>query len=193
MIKVGLTGGIGSGKSTVAKLIEKKGYPVFYSDDVAKSIMTDDAFVVESILQIFGEEAYLSGQQLNRKFLAQRIFSDHSLKEKMNQIVHPAIRKYFKEWSEKHDQPIVFNEAAILFETGAYKNFDYNILVIAPEEIRIKRVMNRDQASREEVLKRIQNQWSDEQKKNLSDFIIQNDGIKDLEEQISEILRKIEA
>lgn len=190
MIRVGITGGIGAGKTTVCKEIEKMGYPVFYSDDEAKKLMTDNAEVVQKITELFGKEAYVN-RQLNRKHLAQQIFTNENLKEALNQIVHPAVRKAFVQWSETQTAEIVFNEAAILFETGQYKTFDYTVLVTAPSPIRIERVVKRDNTTPEEVQKRINNQWPDEKKIQFASFVIVNDGKRELLPQTEEIIHKI--
>jgi dephospho-CoA kinase len=189
-IKIGLTGGIGSGKTTVAKIIEKLGFPVFYSDLVAKSLMTENDGVVQSVVKIFGEQAYVNGR-LNKSFLAQLAFSNPRLLNALNEIIHPEVWNAYSAFCEdnKHKK-LIFNEAAILFETGAYKRFDYNVLVTAPEEIRIRRVMERDRLSEVQVKARINNQWSDEKKIPLADFVIFNYD-RSLEPQIEFIVQRI--
>lgn len=194
MLTIGLTGGIGSGKSFVGKLLENLGYPVFYSDEQAKAIMIRDEKVMNQIQTLFGEEAYVDGS-LNRFFLAEKIFHDESLKNQLNSIVHPAVRKAFDEFTKNNFQNgvnLVFNESAILFEIGRHTDFDYTILVTAPIEIRIQRVMNRDNITREQVESRINNQWSDEKKMSLADFIIENDGEQAITPQIEKILLEIQ-
>tara|TARA_B100000508_G_scaffold48272_1_gene37510 strand:+ start:57869 stop:58444 length:576 start_codon:yes stop_codon:yes gene_type:complete len=190
MIKVGLTGGIGAGKSIVARVLATMGFPVFYSDKVGKELLSDNSDIQNEVINIFGNEAYAEGE-LNRGFLAKMIFSDNQLKEKLNAIIHPAVREEFDAWSKKQNSTIVFNEAAILFETGSYKNFDKNILVTAPEEIRINRVMERDDSSKEEIRSRMENQWSDSRKKKLADFEIVNDGNQLIIPQLEKILNEI--
>lgn len=173
--KIGVTGGIGSGKTTVCKIIEKLGFPVFYSDLEAKNLMLHSATVVSAVKSIFGESAYREGQ-INRSHLAQIVFNNPSLLNELNQIIHPEVRKAFDAFAQENvNQKLVFNEAAILFETGAYKNFDFTILVSAPIELRVKRVCERDHVSEQDVLKRMQNQWPDENKIPLADFVIHND------------------
>src|SRR5690554_4759958 len=174
MKKIGLTGGIGSGKSIIGKILEVMDYPVFYSDKEAKLIMTESENVVLKVKQAFGKEAYLEGE-LNRPYLAKKIFNDESLKATLNQIVHPAVREKFNEWALEEKTELVFNEAAILFETGAYKTFDHNVLVTAPEEVRILRVIERDNTSAKEVKERMNNQWKDAAKEKMASFVIQND------------------
>lgn len=189
MIKVGLTGGIGSGKTYVSKIIESLGYSVFNSDDEAKKIMLAP-HVVAQVKEVFGEEAYIDSV-LNRKYIADHIFSNTELKEKLNNIVHPAVRQAFSDWSEKQNNSIVFNEAAILFETDSYKQFDYTILVTADEETRIQRVVKRDNATPAEIKARMDNQWPDAKKEKLASFILINDYKQDVLTQIKEIIQKI--
>ena len=184
-----MTGGIGSGKSTVARKFNELGVPVYIADDRAKSLMVKNPEIIKGIVKIFGDEAYLDGQ-LNRTFIAGQVFSDKSLLQKLNNIVHPAVEKDFQSWileESKSSARYVIKEAAILFENGGYKKCDYTILVTAPKEERIQRVIERDHTNRQAVLDRIKNQWSDSKKVLLADFIIRN---KDLEE-TSLIVNKI--
>lgn len=174
MKKIGLTGGIGAGKSIVAKILATMGFPVFYSDQAGKQLMSEDQHVKQKVIDVFGEDAYKNGD-LNRGLLAEKVFSDNNLKKELNNIVHPAVRKAFESWCKEQTSMIVFNEAAILFETGSYKTFDGTILVSAPESIRIERVMQRDSTTEAQVKERMRNQWSDEEKRALSDFEIIND------------------
>ena len=138
----------------------------------------------------FGTDSY-TDKGLNRTFLAQQIYSNPQLKSKLESIIHPAVRTHFEEWVEQQSKSLVFAEAAILFETGSYKNYNYTILVTSPLELRISRIMNRDTLSREEVQKRIDNQWSDERKKELADFTIQNNEQNLLIPQVNNIIEKI--
>lgn len=170
---IGLTGGIGSGKSTIAKVLESMGYPVFYSDQVAKDLMNSDESLQSEITAHFGEKSYVNGE-LNRAFLAEKIFTNPSDKAVLNELIHPRVRASFVNFAQSSEAKLVFNEAAILFETGAYSNFDKTLLVTAPVETRIKRVMKRDNCSREDVLNRMNNQWSDERKIPLADFVVNN-------------------
>ena len=184
-----MTGGIGSGKSTVARKFNELGVPIYIADDRAKSLMVQNPEIIKGIVKIFGDEAYLDGQ-LNRAFIAGQVFSDKSLLQKLNNIVHPAVEKDFQSWileESKSSAKYVIKEAAILFENGGYKKCDYTILVTAPKEERIQRVIERDHTNRQAVLDRIKNQWSDSKKVLLADFIIRN---KDLEE-TSLIVNKI--
>ncbi len=174
MLKVGLTGGIGSGKSTVAQIIEVMGYPVFYSDKEAKNILNANLEVRNKLIAHFGTEIYTKGDIDTKKF-SEIVFVEPKNLEIVNDIVHPEVRKYFKNWSEKQNAALIFNEAAILFETGACNQFDKNILVVAPELVRIARVMERDSVTEDNVLRRMDNQWKDEVKIPMADYIITND------------------
>ena len=190
MFKVGVTGGIGAGKSLICSILERMGYPVFYSDIVAKKIITSNPKVRIDLIELFGKQIFKNGQ-LDRKLLASLLFSDSTLIEKMNAIVHPKVREEFENWSLSQNSPLVFNEAAILFETGSYKNFNATILVTAPLEIRLNRVMNRDNSIRADVQKRIDNQWSDDQKVILSTYRIQNDDSQSVLDQLDEVLYEL--
>lgn len=172
--KVGITGGIGSGKTFISKKIESLGYPVFYSDMEAKRIMNEEPTVVAGIVELIGPLVYKGGE-LNAAYLADKIFNDPNLLKQMNHLVHPAVRLAFDHFVKQNSESrMVFNEAAILFETGAYKNFDFNILITAPKALRIERVSNRDGISKSEIAARMKNQWSDKQKILLADFVIEN-------------------
>lgn len=188
MLLIGVTGGIGSGKTTVCKVIETLGYPVFYSDMEAKRIMQESNEARQQIEQLLGRNAYSNGS-LNRTYISEKIFSDPELKVKVNAIVHPLVRKSFLEWGALQKSSIIFNEAAILFETGSYKHFDKTILVTAPEKLRVERVINRDNIPQKEVLSRMSNQWDDAKKIPLADFNISND---DEQLVIKQVLNAIE-
>lgn len=190
MLSIGLTGGIGSGKSTVAKLFQNQGIPVYNADLAARRIVDGDPEVQHSIKSTFGEGFFDQGV-LNRKKLADLVFSSPDALEKLNNIVHPSVRADYTDWLTRQNTPYVLREAAILLESGADKDCDKIILVLADKETRIKRIMLRDDVSREDVLKRMENQWSDERKIPHVDFIIRNDGNDDLMEQVAEIHRKL--
>ena len=187
---IGLTGGIGSGKSTVAKVLESMGYPVFYSDTAAKDLMNSDRRLQIDIMHHFGDSAYINGQ-LNRAYLAEKIFTNPEDKEVLNQLIHPRVREAFTRFAKNSEAELVFNEAAILFETGAYSNFDKTILVTAPVETRIERVMKRDNASREEVQNRMANQWSDDRKIPLADYLLSNGDTDSVLDQIERIVEEL--
>jgi dephospho-CoA kinase len=191
-LKIGVTGGIGSGKSTVCSLIEKFGYPVFYSDLEAKNLMNSNKALMDGIKVLFGNEAYLNGV-LNRIHLAKVAFNNQSVLSDLNNLVHPLVRKEFELFCLRNvHKKLIFNEAAILFESGAYKSFDYNILVCANEELRIQRVSERDNVSVSQVKERLKNQWSDDQKVPLADFVVSNNN-EALKPQIEQVIEAIKA
>lgn len=189
MLRIGLSGGIGSGKSTVAGILAKMGYPVFYSDQEAKRLYDENPLLQKQLVALFGPAIYRDGQ-INKAFLAQQLFSNAELKAQVTALVHPLVRKAFEVWAQQQASDLVFNEAAILFETGAYKDFDATVLVTAPIETRIERVQKRDLISREAVLQRIANQWPDSKKMNLTTYIITNDG-QPLLQQIEDVISKL--
>ena len=191
MLQIGLTGGIGSGKSTIAKVLEKMGYPVFYADSEAKKIYHEDPVLKENLIQIIGQEVYMNGQ-LNTKLLAEKLFSNTQLKDHVAALVHPIVREAFVSWVKLQKASLVFNEAAILFETGAYQNFDANLLVVAPAQLRIERVIKRDALSEDQVQARIAQQWSDEQKMKLTPYLIHNDG-RPLLVQIEKLVNELQS
>lgn len=174
MLKVGLTGGIGSGKTLVADIFKVLGIPVFDADSAAKEIMERDPALVSKIKAEFGEETY-TGNKLNRKLLAEKVFSDPFLLEKLNALVHPAAIKAGLEWADKQQAPYAIKEAALMFEAGSAFNLEYVIGVYAPKSLRLSRVMNRSQLTREEVLARMSRQVDDNIKMRLCDYVIIND------------------
>ncbi len=190
MLRIGLTGGIGAGKSIIAQVLSIMGFPVFYSDQAAKSMMENDSAVIDKIKNAFGDEAYDNGK-LNRKHLADQIFAHDQLRETLNAIVHPAVRKRFHEWCQVQETEIVFNEAAIIFETGTYTTYDATILVTAPEQLRIQRVMQRDSTTKEAVKARINKQWSFDRKSKLADYVIHNDDIQLVVPQIEKVVSQL--
>lgn len=174
MKKIGITGGIGSGKTIVSEVFKILGVPVFNSDSEAKYLVDKDPDVKKKLKAAFGNDIY-SDTGLNREKMAGIIFKDKNALEKMNSIVHPAVRKLFNNWCLKHnDLQYVLQEAAILFESGASKQLDKVITVYAPENERINRVMRRNNISRDDVKNRIKNQLSDEEKIKKSDYVIKN-------------------
>ena len=185
---IGLTGGIGSGKTTLATYIESLGIPVFIADDEAKKLI-QSAEVLREINAVFGEAVFEKGQ-LNRQELASIVFSNPEKLSQLNGIIHPAVKRQFKIWlDENQSAPFVVYEAAILFESGSYQNCDYIITITAPFEDRIARVMQRDNSSREQVLNRINAQWTDEQRTAKSNFIIENSDPQISKSQLDEILK----
>jgi dephospho-CoA kinase len=188
---VGLTGGIGSGKSTVASFFRKAGIPVYIADEAARKLM-DSPQILALIRQSFGD-AVFAGDTLDRNALASIVFGDPDKLRTLNQIVHPAVARHFADWVASHENaPLVIKEAAVLFESGSYKDCDSIITVTAPVETRIERVMKRDGASRESVLKRVENQWDDAKKIALSDFVIHNTNLPETTSQVAEILKKLQ-
>jgi len=175
MLKIGITGGIGSGKTTVSKVFEVLGVKVFYADDQAKKVMTDDPILVDAIQQEFGKASYFEDGCLNRKYIANIVFNDTTKLEKLNAIVHPATFRAFDAWLEQvNGTPYILKEAALLFESDSYKLCDKSIMVYAPFETRIRRVMQRDGINRQDVESRNAKQMPDEQKLKLADYTITN-------------------
>lgn len=183
---VGLTGGIGSGKSTIAKEFAALGIAVFNSDEQAKVLIATDAQVKERIIAAFGEKAYQNGEY-NRAYIAQIVFNNPEKLAILNSIVHPALAKHFKQWAKKQTSPYVLKEAAILFENGSYKDCDYIITVTAPEQLRIARVMARDHCTEAQVRARMAQQWSDAQRIALSNAVIENIDLESAKEQVKRI------
>lgn len=173
MLKIGITGGIGSGKTTVCKIFELLGIPVFYADDVAKTLMVSDTLLISQIKSSFGKQSY-NNNILNKKHLADLVFTDPQKLALLNSFVHPAVFRAMDEWALQQKSVYVLKEAALLFESGSYLKNDFNILVSAKEELRIARVTKRDGLSREKVKERIQNQMSEEEKLTKADFFIAN-------------------
>lgn len=187
---IGLTGGIGSGKSTVAKMFKELGVPVYIADDEAKKIMLTTK-VKHKIKSLLGENSYLDNR-LNRTFIASKVFNNKELLEKLNKIVHPAVALDFLEWKKKQKGAYVIKEAAVLFENEGYKKCDFTILVVADEKIRIQRVLMRDSTTECKIKERIENQWPDSKKRKLADFIIKNnEGLPNLSRQVYKIHEKL--
>lgn len=191
MKKIGLTGGIGSGKTYVAQILENMGYPVYYSDTRAKELCNEDPLIIRQLKELLGDDAY-KNEKLNKSFISNQIFSSPDLRESINSIIHPVVRNDFDQWLENlSSHSLVFNEAAILFETKSYKRFDETILVYAPLEIKIQRLISRDRLSQEEITAKMKAQWSDTKKMTLTRFHILNDEKTPLLEQIEEVLEKL--
>ena len=185
---IGLTGGIGSGKTTIANYFKEMGIPVYIADDGAKKIMQSKS-IIEEIKTMFGNYLFENGV-LNRAKLAEIVFNNSEKLNQLNAIIHPAVKNDFQSWLKKNkDHDYVIYEAAILFESGRYKDCDLIITVTATEEIRIERVMKRDKTTREQVLSRIKMQWKDEERISKSNFIIINDNLKNAKEEVVKILK----
>jgi dephospho-CoA kinase len=184
---IGLTGGIGSGKTTVANEFSSLGIPVYITDLEAKKLMESDS-VLKQIKEEFGSTVFDKGVLLRDK-LSEIVFNNDKRLAKLNSIVHPAVKQHFREWLLEHqNNPFVIYESAILFESGSYKECDYVVNVVAPLEIRIQRVMERDKTTREKVLERVKNQWNDEEKSSKSDFIVKNTSMEAIKLEIVKIL-----
>jgi len=191
---IGLTGGIGSGKTTVAKMFYKLGVPIYVSDIEAKRLMVTNDKLIIQIKELLGEEAYLN-KELNREYISSKIFKNKILLEQLNLLIHPVVAIDFLNWYDNQESSYVIKESAILFESGSYKNCDQIITVTAPLEKRINRVMSRDNITRKQVLHRVMNQLNDDEKIDRSNFIIFNTTIEKAKEQVikinTEILNKI--
>ncbi len=192
MLIIGLTGGIGSGKSTVATIFSKLNVPIYDSDTRAKTLLNTNQELITKVKDLFGKDIYDQDNHIKREELAKLVFNNATKLQQLNAIVHPAVKEDTKIWQELHkDNKYVIKESAILFETGIYKDMYKNILVIAPLELRIQRVMHRDNATKEQVEARINKQMRDEEKMNLADYIIINDESISLVEQVLIIHRNI--
>jgi len=175
MLKIGITGGIGSGKTTACKLFELLGIPVYYSDDASKELLRSNAAVKARVLDVFGNSLLDQQGAVDRKTLAAIVFNDKTELDKLNAIMHPAVALDFEHWIKKQAAPYILKEAAILFESGAYQKVDSVITIAAPLELKIQRTIKRDGLPKEDVLVRIQNQLSDDEKIKRSEFVIYND------------------
>ena len=181
---VGLTGGIGSGKTTIANLFALHfSIPIYIADTKAKELVANNKQLQQEIVALLGEEAFVEGRY-NTSFVAQEVFSNKEKLDKLNAIIHPYVQQDFLQWKQSQQAPYVIKEAAILFESGSYRDCDFIIMVTAPLEERIKRVMLRDKIDRETVEKRIKNQWNDEKKIELSTFVIEN---RDIDKNLDKI------
>ena len=177
---VGLTGGIGSGKTTVAEMFKSFGVPVYNADEEAKILMQNSDAIKHELIDLLGESCYTNGQ-LNRSYIASQVFADQRLLQKINAIVHPKVAAHFEEWYSNQHAPYVIKEVAILFETKSQHLFDFIITVTAPIETRIQRVMDRDQKTKKEVMSVINNQLPDLEKINQSNFVIYNNIFSEIE------------
>lgn len=187
---VGLTGGIGSGKTTVAKMFKDLGVPLYIADDRAKILMNESPAIKEKLLSLFGKNAYVDGR-VNRPFLANAIFNDASLLQQMNAIVHPAVGADFSQWKAQQVSPYVLKEAAIIFENKLQDQYDFIITVAADLEQRMERVIKRDGSNREKILAIVKNQWTDAEKIALSDFVITNHDMDQTKDQVMIIHQRI--
>jgi dephospho-CoA kinase len=185
---IGITGGIGAGKTLVSSIIRKMGFPVFNSDFEAKQIISNSLTVRKEIIELLGEEAFNLDGTYNNGYVSKIVFENTHLLEKLNQIIHPRVREIFLRFINNSNSSLVFGEAAILFESGAYRNYDSIILVSAPLELRITRCINRDNLTREQVLTKINKQWSDEEKMKFNPIVLKNNGESPLLDQLERII-----
>ena len=183
MLKVGLTGGIGSGKSTVARIFETLGVPVFYADDETKRLMNEDQEIRQKLVRHFGPETY-NEQGLDRAYMASVVFNNIEKLELLNSITHPATIEHAGKWMAQQNSPYIIKEAALIFESGSHQQLDKVIGVYAPRELRIMRVVRRDKVTADEVLKRLDRQMNEEEKMKLCDFVLQNDEKQQLVPQV---------
>lgn len=190
-IKVGITGGIGVGKSYVAKIFKTMGIPVYDADTEAKKLMKSHPDIKENLIREFGENTYTKEGELDNKYLAKLVFDNTEKLNKLNAIVHPVVIQHGRDWGERQKTEYSLKEAALLFESGSYKELDYTILVTAPIDVRIARVMGRDGVDREAVLQRMAKQMPEDEKATLANFTIANDGVSALLPQIMEIHKKL--
>jgi len=186
MIKIGITGGIGSGKSTICRVFETFGIRVFYADTVAKSIMVDDPLLVAGIKDAFGQDSYASDGRLNNQHIASIVFNDEDELKRLNELVHPAVFRAFDVWqaSVPAHVPYILKEAALLFESGSYKMCDKSVLITAPPMVKMQRVMERDGVTQQQVQARMDKQMSDDEKIKMADFLINNDESQSVIQQV---------
>lgn len=194
--RVGITGGIGSGKTTVCRIFESLGIPVYYADDQAKWLIDNDASVKKGIVEIFGPQAYTAEGTYDRPFVAGIVFKNKEKLAALNTVVHPAVERHSRDWHKRQSGsgvPYTLREAALMIESGSYKFLDYLIVVSAPEDLRIRRVVGRDGVTEEQVRSRMANQLPEVDKIKLADFVIVNDGIRMLIPQVWQIHRALKA
>jgi dephospho-CoA kinase len=191
-LRIGITGGMGAGKSTICKIFNQLGVSIYDADSRAKWIMSNNAELKKSIIDSFGWDAYTRKDELNREYLAKVIFNNEEKLEMLNNLVHPAVKNDYEQWALEHrDEPYSLKEAALLFESLSYKSLHKVIVVTSPIETRIERILKRDHVKREDILKRIQNQSTDRERMNMADWVISNDGVRSLIEQTVAIHKEI--
>lgn len=191
-LRIGITGGMGAGKSTICKIFGQLGISIYDADARAKWIMNNDKELKKAIISHFGWDAYTRNDDLNREYLAKVVFNNQNQLEILNSIVHPAVKSDYEQWATQHkDEPYSLKEAALLFESNSFKSLHKVIVVNSPIETRIERIIKRDHVKREDILKRIQNQTTDRQRMSMADWIIYNDGVHSLIEQTMKVHNKI--
>jgi|SRR6185437_15935033 len=190
MLKLGITGGIGSGKSVVCAIFQCLGVPVFRADDESRRLLNEDTAVKNEVIKLFGPSIIIDGKP-DRKKIAAIVFADKEKLSQLNAIIHPAVRRSFEQWVSKQPSQVIIEEAAIMFESGAYKNLDAVLVVTAPEKLRIERVMSRDGVTEAEVKRRMENQISDEEKIKRANYVVVNDGVTMLIPTVLEIYKSL--
>lgn len=190
MVKIGITGGIGSGKSFVCRMFAELGFPIYDCDSEAKRLMTESVEIKQRLTSLIGENAY-EGSTLNKPVIAKYLFADKDNAQRVNSIVHPVVKRDFLTWAKSQSSPIVIQECAILFESGFEDTVDKTIEVYAPESIRLQRAMSRDNAQESQIRARMAQQMPEEEKKAKADFVIINDGETNIKLQIDNIISKI--
>ena len=190
MIRIGITGGIGSGKTYVCQQLKKRGIPVYHCDDEAKYLMSHSPLIRERLTRLLGTEAYIA-QKLNKPPIAAYLFADEHHAAKVNAIVHPVVKQDFLQWTERQTAPIVAQECALLFETGFQDTVDVTVEVYAPLSLRLQRAIQRDHATPRQIQARMAQQMDEEEKRQRADVCILNDGTADLEEQIEHMLNNL--
>ena len=190
MIRIGITGGIGSGKTYVCQLLQLRGIPVYHCDDEAKRLMTKSPVIRRRITQLLGADAYTSCG-LNKPLIARYLFADPNHAERINRIVHPVVRQDFLQWTERQDSPLVIQECALLFESGFQDTVDVTVEVYAPLSLRLQRAIQRDHATPQQIQARMAQQMNEEEKRQRADFCILNDGTTDLDEQLEQLLTQM--
>lgn len=183
-LSIGITGGIGVGKSTVTRIFSILNIPTYDADKEAKKLMNESVHIRQELLSLFGKEVYQSNGDLNRTWLSKEVFSNPQKLTQLNSIVHPVVIKHGEDWAQSQTSLYSVKEAALLFESGSYKSLDFNILVTSPIDLRILRVMERDHVSKEDVLRRIASQMPEEEKAKIADYTVINDNNHSLIEQI---------
>ena len=187
---IGITGGIGSGKTTIAKIFESYQIPVYYADFEAKALMNRSKIIRRKLTALLGDETYINGK-INRKYIASKVFNNDELLKRINAIVHPKVGQHFKRWLKKQDSTFVLKESAIIFENNLQDNYDAIILVVANKENRIERVVKRDGLSKQQILSIINNQLSEEEKIPLATYIINNNSLLEAEHQTRNIYKEL--
>lgn len=193
MLKVGITGGIGSGKTTVCRIFKALGIPVYDADREAKNLMNTHPDLVNAIKATFGNEAYGADGMLDRQYLASRVFNDEQALAQLNAIVHPVVIQAANDWAAAQDAAYTVKEAALMFQSGSYVHNDVNVVVAAPEELRIDRVMQRDAVTEQQVRARMDKQWAQDEQIEKADYVIWNDGKRMLIPQVLELDRIFKA